>query len=350
MLIGVMEHAAEDQGDFSLFGHQCEVLQRCDLLPQTDQRSSLALILKTLITFKERWLLARQFLLPFDIGQSTGLCPDVLVEITKYLSLNDAINAFSITILPLLRQAHSKVHFINPSSQFLEIIPDQLDPSQVASVRMTGDLQRPERDLSAFQIFDQLSNLTVVSERGTHTLSQLLRYLPNVRRLSFWLDVEFNSQLFRDLQDLSVHSITHLHIHCRSICSNRFWAGIQNTLDIKNTTITSLIFDLTYNPVSQTISYFLRSQGYLYLALFNPPTNSTGSLTNIQRVRLIVSRDLIETFLPVYQWKRLIEECPRLDRVIIQLVGTGKFTQEALSIEQELRQLRPGMIFRIKNA
>ena len=179
-----MEHAAGDQGDFFPFGHQCQVLQRCDLLPQSGQRSSLALVLKALMTFKERWHLSRQFLLPFDIGQSTGLCPDVLVEIAKYLSLNDAIHAFSISILSVLRQAHSKIHLNDPSRQFLEIIPDQLDSRQVASVRMSGDLQRSERDLSAFQIFDQLSNLTVVSERGTHTLSQLLRYLPSIRRLS----------------------------------------------------------------------------------------------------------------------------------------------------------------------
>ena len=184
MLIGVMEHATGDQGDFFPFGHQCQVLQRCDLLPQSGQRSSLALVLKALMTFKERWHLSRQFLLPFDIGQSTGLCPDVLVEIAKYLSLNDAIHAFSISILSVLRQAHSKIHLNDPSRQFLEIIPDQLDSRQVASVRMSGDLQRSERDLSAFQIFDQLSNLTVVSERGTHTLSQLLRYLPSIRRLS----------------------------------------------------------------------------------------------------------------------------------------------------------------------
>ena len=83
------------------------------------------------------------------------------------------------------------------------------------------------------------------------------------------------------------------------------------------------------------------------------PSNSSmhfiESLTNVQRVRLIVNRHQIETFLLVNQWKRLIVECPRLDRVIIQLVGTGKFTREVLSIEQELRQLRPGMIFRIKS-
>jgi hypothetical protein len=41
-----------------------------------------------------------QFLLPVDVTEATGMCPDVLVEITKSLSLNDAMNAFSIRIVP----------------------------------------------------------------------------------------------------------------------------------------------------------------------------------------------------------------------------------------------------------
>ena len=66
-------------------------------------------------------------------------------------------------------------------------------------------------------------------------------------------------------------------------------------------------------------------------------------------MRLIVNRDQIEMFLQVNPWQRLITKCPRLNRVIIHLVDTGEFTREAVSIEQELRLFRPGMIFRIKN-
>ena len=228
MLIGVMEQTAGDQRDFSPFEHRCQILQRCDLLPQTGERSSVEHVLKTLVTFKERWRLSHQFPLPFDVGQSTGLCPDVLVEISKYLSLNDAINAFSLSILSLLRQTHSKVQLINPSRQFLEMIPEHLDSRQVASIRITGDVQRPERDLAALQIFDQLNNVTVVGKRGTKMISQLLRYLPSVRRLSFLLNDDFNSNLFRDLQDPSFHSITHLQIRCMRIS--------QYNWDMKNTT------------------------------------------------------------------------------------------------------------------
>jgi thiamine kinase-like enzyme len=82
--------------------YQCQVLQRCDLLPQAKTRSTLEKVVETLRTFRQEWQYHQHFLVPFDFVRSTGLCPDVVIEITKYLSLVDTINAFSIVILPLL--------------------------------------------------------------------------------------------------------------------------------------------------------------------------------------------------------------------------------------------------------
>ena len=74
------------------------------------------------------------------------------------------------------------------------------------------------------------------------------------------------------------------------------------------------------------------------------------SLANVQRVRLISRQPEITNFVKGYDWTGLINECVRLDRVIIQLVGDGDLTKEAEDIEQELRAIRPEMIFRIKGA
>ena len=42
---------------------------------------------------------------------------------SKYLSLNDLINAFSASILPLMRKEQSGVNLVNPSNPFLATIP-----------------------------------------------------------------------------------------------------------------------------------------------------------------------------------------------------------------------------------
>jgi hypothetical protein len=73
----------------------------------------------------------------------TGLCPDVQIEISKYLTLDDTINAFSISILPYLRQAHTKVHLVDAPNPFLQIIAEHLDRNQISSVRIRVNPWRP---------------------------------------------------------------------------------------------------------------------------------------------------------------------------------------------------------------
>ena len=107
-------------------------------------------------------------------SRSRGLCSDVLVEICEYLTLMDGINAFSLNILPLLRQAHSKVHLNDPSTRFLEVIPQGHDPSQVVSLRLTVRLRVLSRYLSSFLTFDQLIRVTAVSEQETHAIDRVL--------------------------------------------------------------------------------------------------------------------------------------------------------------------------------
>ena len=194
-----MQHASGQRRDFSPFEYHCQVLQRCDLLPRTKTRSTLENVLETLRVFKEEWHRHQQFLVPFDVSRSTGLCPDVLAVISEYLFLNDAINAFSISILPVLHQSHSKVHLNNPSYRLLEMIPEHLDPRQISSVRIIDNIDRPTHHLSAFQIFDRLVSVIVFSQTGQQTIGRLLPYLPAVHRLCVWFVTEFDWTLFKDL-------------------------------------------------------------------------------------------------------------------------------------------------------
>jgi hypothetical protein len=116
----------------------------------------------------------------------------------------------------------------------------------------------------------------------------------------------------------------------------------------KNTTITSLIFDLTSNMMNQNERYFSGSPPPSLF--FNLPMKFYASLSNVRRVQLIVNRDQVRIFLQKRQCQQLISECPQLDRVIIQLSDSEEFTRKAVKIEQRLCLSRPEMIFRIINA
>ena len=78
-------------------------------------------------------------------------------------------------------------------------------------------------------------------------------------------------------------------------------------------------------------------------------TKFIASLVNVQRVRFITDRYRLWTFLRIDRWGELIRRCARLARIVIQLLGDGDLRQQAKDIEQVLRQLRPGLIFRIKS-
>ena len=126
MLIGIMHHTPESPRGFSPFEYHPRLL-KCDRVRDTEERLRFEDILEMFRAFQQEFQRNQRFLVPFDFGRTTGFCPDILVEITKYLTLIDAIDTFSISILPLLQQTHSKVYLNNPSRRFIQRIPQYVD-------------------------------------------------------------------------------------------------------------------------------------------------------------------------------------------------------------------------------
>ena len=190
-------------------------------------------------------------------------------------------------------------------------------------------------------------SVTAVSKRGTHAIDHLRRYLPNLRRLSLWFNDETESHLFRGLRDLTSPPITHLQIRCPGNHFIRFRNEYQEQQQyVKNTTITSFMFDMEYYPQHRAGSHRHNRSTHLV----DTALEFIGSLTNVRRVRFVTNRSKIQTFFQLNQWQRLIVKCLFLEWVIIQLVDGGDFTREAKNVEQELYHLRPAIVFRIKSA
>ena len=346
ILVGIMLRALQEAPSGPQSEYECQLLQRCDLLPKTNTRSTLENVVETLRTFKQEWHHNQQFLIPFDVVRSTGLCPDVVIEISKYLSLVDIINAFSIAILPLLKAAHAKIHLENPSSLLLQKVRQHLDPSQIASLRLTNDFQIPRHHLPAFQTFDRLTSVTVISENEANAIGYLRCYLPNRRHLSLWFYFVNNSQLFRHVRDLSFFPITRLQIRCTDNAFYQFQPQHEQYSCMGNTTITSFTFEMEYYPQQRRAFRWVHDSPDLVLSAFE----FIGSLVNVRRVRFVTNRQQIPTFLQLNRWQHSFPKCVCLERVIVQLVDDGDFTEEAKNVEQEWRQLRPGIVFRIKKA
>ena len=306
--------------------------------------STLQNILDTLIAFRKEWHRHQSCLVPFDVCKSTGLCPDVVVEITKYLWLDESINAFTTSILPLLRDGYSQIHLNNPSKRFAEMIHQQLDPRQVASLRIADDPGRLGSDLTGFHLVDQVISLTILSERASRTIDRCLLCLPNVRRLSLCFDEPLSSNSFDNLLNMPYYPVTHLHIRCGSDRLDYYWYGNQQQRLVKNATITSFTFDLKYYPVGPPTQFCSRGSPYFLISALT----FLESLVNVRRVRLITTSHFLESMSEVRRWEQILSQCVHLNRVTVELTNGGDFSEKSKKMEQLLRQFRPGMIYRIK--
>ena len=256
MLTGIIHYAEGPRGGFSPFDYHTRILQNIGMV------LTLEAVLDRLLAFRQEWQLHHQSLVPFDICQSIGLCPDVVIEITKYLLMSDAINAFSINILALLHQAHSKIHLSNPSDRFLEMIPQYVDPRQITSLRITDEFFLLERHFSTLRTFDQLISLTLLTGSHIDAFICVLAELTNVQRLSLWFDDTISTLFFTQLEKLSIPPITHLHIRCVGtyMYMNRYMPITWKATGNKNTIQSPLSYSIpnitlnikvgTYPPVT----------------------------------------------------------------------------------------------------
>ena len=343
MLIGIMQHTSSERGDFSLFDYQPLVLQHCDLSLPDNKTSTVKIVLETLSAFREEWQRKQQFLVALDVVRSTGMCPDVLVEISKYLTLNDTINAFSINILPVLREARVRVQLVNPSDRFLQMVRQYLDPSQVTSIRLPGALLESTQDFSAFRVFDQPISLSLINPGSLVSLGRCLEKFPTVRAVSLWYESEFRFNIFADLLSSPFNRITRLEVHCAGTSCDHYAIDQQRDRYRRNDSTETFVFDVGHFPLASN-RYCPSEDRFCFL---RSAVEFIQSLVNVRRVRFIANRRQIVTFFQIDQWEQLIIGCLQLERVIIQLVDGGEFTQEAEKIEEQLRIFRPGMIFRI---
>lgn len=349
MLIGIMRCAPREQTQSTPFEYQFQVLQRFDLLVQTGQKSTFNNVLETLKAFRKEWHRNEQFLLPNDVSLMNLLCSDVVVEIVKYLSFPNAINAFSTGILPLLRREHTKVHLDNPSHLLLEMILQHLDPRQIASLRFRYGFQQSDNTLLLSRIFRQPVSLTdaIVNQVQTQMINRLLCNLPNVRVVSLLLGKAIDWYHFQWLaQILSDHSATRLRIRSAGMTCGHLHDKKALEPYIPNTSITSCVFDLGryllrwHRPCHRQnpFCFLVSAMKFLHTTI------------NLRRVKFMIGKSQTETFLQVLLWQQLISKCIHLDRVIIKVLDDGDYTQEAANIERELRQTRPGLIFQVKSA
>ena len=152
-----------------------------------------------------------------------------------------------MSILPFLRQTHIKVHLVDASNRFLQIISQHLHRSQISSVRLPTNLVESRYDFSTFRGFDQLVNLTLLNPAGSYAVTRFLLWVPTVRAVTVCFDDESDPQDFRGQFHSAVINVARLQIRCRGAqYDHSITKGVSCPYK-KNTTTKSCIFDSGHN-------------------------------------------------------------------------------------------------------
>ena len=163
--------------------------------------------------------------------------------------------------------------------------------------------------------------------------------------LSLLFSDALHLDLFHELKVLCSIPITRLEIRCPKMRSPPCSSSSPTNSYAKNTTITSFTFDSRFFALkSLACTSFSHPRFWHFL---NFVVEFSPSLFNVRWVRIVAGDDEIHSLLKKKELKAMIRECVHLRRVIIHLLGERLYLEETKNLEEEMCQLRPGLIFRI---
>jgi len=173
----------------------------------------------------------------------TGLCWDVILEITEYLSLNDAITVFSPEIIPLLVKYKSKFHLSEPSDNFMGMISPIIKPEQIVSLCLKTVRSWSAIYFSTLSIFTEVRSLTLVNLHRKEQMSEYEKCFPKLNYLCLWYNEKADLDLLCSIVDKFQRSIKRLKISYPSMFSSHFGNAQLTSNNAKNTTMEYLDLD-----------------------------------------------------------------------------------------------------------
>ncbi len=283
----------------------------------------------------------------------------MILEIVKYLTLDDIVNAFSANILPILCKYKTRVRLSEPDDALIQMALENLNPEQIASVR-----------LNAFSFGSEMRLYTSFNDPGISLLiSRNLQHIqkisiyqacfPNLTCLSLCYNDVIGSIELQNVFDCLNKPIKRFEIHCGGLTDQerligrvgligtRYFGSAFNTSNTKRLTVEYFVLDTTHVSLSSQNERFQQNGLHFLMTI----TDFIKRMNNIQYVRIIINECNLEQLLIVYRWKNLAYTCPQLKKVTLQvlecIVQNKHVTEEVLKIQKELHNVRQTIKFQI---
>lgn len=274
--------------------------------------------------------------------RTTGLCPDIILEIIEYLTLNDIVNSFAFDILPFLWTYKGKLHVTQPSEVFMNGIIQRIDHEKIVSLRLNAKDLRLRMKLDSSVIFKHIKSLTLTDSATVNSLINFQEYFPNLQRLCLHYINEINfRKLCRIFNQIQI-PIKQFEIHGDFIqCSHHRTYPIYAKLSKFNYTVQSFLLH-----VKNLVDMCEQDDDTCFV---RTTIDFIETMRSVQDVRFVIDEGNVASLLDVNRWKNLITTYPQLNKVILEVIkNTSQDTelkQKILDSEKELNNIRENFKF-----
>ena len=209
----------------------------------------------------------------------------MIIEICKYLSLNDAINVFTPNILPILRKSKVKVHILDGCETYLNRIIQKLESEQIISLYLNTDQYWLNMIFSSISIFEKIHSLTLHNLEYFEQISEYEIHFPKLTCLSFRYNNDIGFNIFSNIFQYISNSIKRFEIHCNGSLCTHYNIEQFNQLYIKNYSIKYFLLDMgKYSSISKNECFRNYKSCFLKITI-----DLIEYMINIQYIRLIIN-------------------------------------------------------------
>ncbi|CAF4409859.1 unnamed protein product [Rotaria sp. Silwood2] len=317
--------------------YQIKLLLKGDTLIRTQEKSNRENILNELAIFKEKCD-ENERILSFEFITKIGLSSDIILEIAKYLTLNDAINVFSTNILLLLRQYEAKVEIYQPANEFINMILRKLKPKQIVSLRLNTIWYWTQPELESLVISTNVISLTLLNFQEINSINKCETYFPNLIRLSLWYDNEVSVGFLNRIFEYLRRSIKRFEVHCPALTCSHYFSNQYNMTFSKNIGIEHFLLDISHFPLSSMNDCLQQNESCFLMTTID----FIQDMSNIRDVRLITNKYNINKLLDLNEWRRLVDNCFLLKKITLKILGNILQDEELVKkitiLQEGLRQ------------
>ncbi|CAF3341831.1 unnamed protein product, partial [Rotaria sp. Silwood2] len=285
---------------------------------------------------------------PIDFPRKTGLCWDIILQISEYLSLNDAVSIFSTDILRLLQKSNRKLSIVEPSDIFMKTLIKKINYEKIISLRIKAISFNSTIKLVPSYIFNNVQSFTLVNLEDKKQINQFKKYFPNLTHLSFYYDTIVDFCVLCKIINQIPNSVKRFEIHCHYIhCPHRNGRQLITRMDQTNDTVEYFLLNMTHSFKTLINNCF---QGY-YTCFLVSTIDFIKSMLNVQDVHLIINEYNVKKFLDINEWKNLVDMRQQLKNVTLQSIRCmsqdTQLKEKVLEIQKELSTVRQTIEFQL---